>query len=305
MENPLVIGYDVTVHTGSRIVMKVFAYSNLNRESRVLQAARCADEVVAFTLIELIVVIAIIAILAAMLLPALNRAKVQATSVSCLNNLKQLEICWHLYATDHEDHLPPNNFVYDINSDTPFDYGPSWCTNVAPLDLTPDGINGGLLYPYNTSVAIYRCPADHSTVETHDWVDLGQPRFRSYNMSQSINGDPDSWFSTYIPSFQKLTGIIDPAPVQVIAFLDVHEDEIIDTEFGMPTQGVYEYGSAWWDLPANRHNQGCNFSFADGHVEHWKWQVPKVVTAARGTIQPVLPAEANDYFRVEAGLKQN
>ncbi len=258
----------------------------------------------AFTLIELLTVIAVIAILAALLLPALSRAKTQATSVACLNNLKQLETSWHLYAVDHEDHLPPNNFVYDIISDTPIDTGPSWCTNVAPLDSTVGGITGGLIYPYNTSVAIYHCPADHSTVENHDGTDSGAPRVRSYNMSQSINGEPDSWFSNYIPSFRKLTGIIDPGPTRLIAFLDVHEDEIIDTEFGMPTQGIWDYGSAWWDLPANRHNQGCNFSFGDGHVEHWKWQVPKIVTAARGSIQSVLPAETNDYYRVEAALKQ-
>ena len=287
-------------------VMKVFAYSDRDRESRVFQAAGRAAGVLAFTLIELIVVIAIIAILAAMLLPALNRAKVQATSVACLNNLKQLENCWHLYATDHEDHLPLNNFVYDIIAQTPMDTGPSWCTNVAPFDPTPNGITGGLIYPYNNSVPIYRCPADHSTVETHDGIDLGVPRVRSYNMSQSINGDSVQSFMTNIPGFSKLTAILDPAPARLIAFLDVHEDEIVDTEFGMPTQGYgsWDYGFAWWDVPANRHNNGCNFSFADGHVEHWRWQVPKVVTAARGTIQRMLPSEAGDYYRVAAGLKQ-
>jgi prepilin-type processing-associated H-X9-DG protein/prepilin-type N-terminal cleavage/methylation domain-containing protein len=260
----------------------------------------------AFTLIELLVVIAVIAILAAMLLPALNRAKIQAASVACLNNLKQLEVCWHLYASDHEDHLPLNNFVYDIISDTAIDSGPSWCTNVAPFDSTPEGITGGLIYPYNTSVPIYHCPADHSTVETHDGTDLGLPRLRSYNMSQSINGDVLQSFTTNLPSFHKLTAILDPTPEQLIAFLDVHEDEIIDTSFGMPTQGYFawDFGTEWFDIPANRHNNGCNLSFADGHVEHWKWQVPKSVTAARGTTQPVLPAEINDYNRVAAGMKQ-
>jgi prepilin-type N-terminal cleavage/methylation domain-containing protein/prepilin-type processing-associated H-X9-DG protein len=257
-----------------------------------------------FTLIELLVVIAIIAILAAMLLPALARAKSQALGIACLNNLKQLETCWHLYAVDNEDHLPPNDFVYDIISDTAIDTGPSWCTNVAPFETDPVGIQKGMLFVYNTSLGIYHCPSDKSTVETHAGVKQNQPRLRSYNMSQSINGFPDQFFTAYIPSFKKYTAIRDPNPTKLITFLDVHEDEIIDTEFGIPTQAYGGVGSSWWDLPANRHNQGCNFAFADGHAEHWKWKIPKIVTAPRGSIQSVLPSEMVDYNRVESGIKQ-
>src|SRR6516162_7071338 len=94
---------------------------------------------VAFTLIELLVVIAIIAILAAMLLPALTRVKSHALTTACLNNLKQLQACWHLYDGENNDFVPPNSFVYDIITDQPLDQGPSWCTNLAPWDVTPDG----------------------------------------------------------------------------------------------------------------------------------------------------------------------
>ena len=259
-----------------------------------------------FTLIELLVVIAIIAILAGLLLPVLSRAKSQALSVACISNLKQLEACWHLYAHDNADYLPPNNFVYDISSDAPITSDPSWCTNLAPYDSDPAGIENGMLFRYNTSDGIYHCPADKSTLETKAGISLGQPRLRSYNMSQSVNGifDPNNIIYTELPCFTKYTGIMNPGPSSCFVFLDVHEDEIIDTQFGIPV-AAYGWQGNWYDIPANRHNQGCNFSFADGHAEHWRWTFPKAVTVPRGNAQPVNPGEISDYNRMQAGFRQN
>jgi len=214
----------------------------------------------AFTLVELLVVISIIALLIAILLPALSLAKEKAREVACLSNLKQLQICAKLYSLDNDGFLPPNRYVYNITTGAPslgFSENLTWCAGLAPFDTTTENIERGLLFTYNTSTDIYRCPSDMARVRTQEGKILNLRRTRSYNMSQSINGWPYIGKAIFPPSFTKETEIDDPAPSELIFFVGVHEDCILDSLFGIPPRGwkFAEEPPRWWDLPAGRHSQ--------------------------------------------------
>ena len=259
----------------------------------------------AFTLIELLVVIAIIAILAALLLPALSAAKSRARSLACENNLMQLELCLHLYVGDHNDYFVPNNSIAAAGDPgMSLSTGLSWLPDLnAVTEIDPSNIINGLLFQYNRSLAIYHCPADRSTLQTPGGQPLSQLRWRSYNLSQSINGDPeaDPLYFPLIPAWTKYTAVRQPDPSKLFVFIDESAATIEDAEFGNPPIGSIFSPDQWWDMPSDRHLQGANLSFVDGHVEHWKWKVPKTF---HGWIQSVPSEEMPDFQRVQNAMKQ-
>jgi prepilin-type N-terminal cleavage/methylation domain-containing protein/prepilin-type processing-associated H-X9-DG protein len=227
-----------------------------------------------FTLIELLVVIAIIAILAGMLLPALSKAKSKGRSIACLNNVRQLQSAWHMYTFDHNDIMPPN-FTAPDGEMVKSDLG-SWVVGNAQTDTNVSNVQSGVLYSYVNGAAVYRCPADKSTVR-------GQPsllRARSYSLDCWLNndgtrtGNPPINFVPYLK--KKISELRNPA--QIFTFIDEHEKSIDQGAFVVvfpEVAAMPAYANNWAKTPSDRHNQGCSASFADGHVVPWRWKSPK------------------------------
>jgi prepilin-type N-terminal cleavage/methylation domain-containing protein len=240
-----------------------------------------------FTLIELLVVIAIIAILAAMLLPALSKAKLKAQGVQCMSNHRQLCFAWRMYADDNREQL-----VYASDSGGQYpDLDPySWTLSHMDFDPNNRG-NWDLafdlvkrpLWPYSgKSPGIYRCPADTSFVVVNG---VAHPRIRTMSMNLYVGGFCGTdggwtWADPY-RIFMKLNDITAsslPGPAKTFVFLDMREDRVNWGNFmtdmhGYPNNPA-QYGFTE-DLPGMYHNLACGFSFADGHSEIKRWIDPR------------------------------
>jgi len=216
-----------------------------------------------------------------MLLPALARAKDSAQKNSCLNNLKQLQLCYIMYFQDYSGRFVPNNAISTAED------ADSWMIGNARTMTNTSYIQTGYLYPYNRSAQIYVCPAEKALTDVAYGAPAAVPRLLSYSIDYNLGSTNPGYIAYNRLKDRDINK--NPSPAQHSVFW--HEDarSIDNGSFG-----IWPYGNeSWWNLPTSIHDRGCCLSFLDGHVEYWRW---------KGRVVLDLPLPAASYYTVEVQL---
>ena len=198
-------------------------------------------------------------------------SRIKEQTAICLNNLRQLTGAWKGFAEDNQGSLPGNldgGSNWDRTNET-------WCGGWLNTYFTPDNTNWvGMMMSqlgrYARSPDIYRCPADTSLSRGRS----GLPRVRSVSMNGYLGKRAGSYTSGY-RQFTLLSEIVNPRPSEAFVFIDEREDGINDAWFAVDMAGWEPTEPSTYllvDYPADWHNRAGNLSFADGHVETWRWQ---------------------------------
>jgi prepilin-type N-terminal cleavage/methylation domain-containing protein/prepilin-type processing-associated H-X9-DG protein len=241
-----------------------------------------------FTLLELLTAIAVIATLAAMLLPALARAKEKGRSMACMNNLKQLGLATMMYADEYEDRLPYNLGSREIVAAATTNYYPNWTSPILSWEKDPDNTNsvlltqGGIGQYVSRNAEVYRCPSDRAVADIQAQVGWTR-RVRSSSMNMMVGNAGEfssSGANVNNPNYRqffKTTHI--PQPARIFVYTEEHPNSINDGYF-WNAAGSHK----WMDMPASWHNGAGNLTFADGHAESHRW----VYASTKLPVQPGL-----------------
>ncbi len=200
-----------------------------------------------FTLVELLTVIAIITVLAAILLPALSKARERSEGIFCLNNTRQLTLAWQLYGDDHDGRLPYN---LGMNASS-FRTNLNWVNNVMTWDLSSDNTNLATITDASLGAylggltSIFHCPSDHALSAAQSAAGWDR-RIRSYSMNAMV-GDAGAISASGVnsnnPTYQQFFKITQvPHPADIFVFLDEHPDSIDDGYFVNPVCAAGQRG---------------------------------------------------------------